>query len=165
MYSAYAVSADGSAIAGVGFQSGQGAVRWTEAEGPVWLGHLPGLRGTVYSFASDISNDGTVIVGGSGEDARFQAFRWTAASGMRSVQQMLQELDVDLTGWKLGAASGVSADGSVIVGDGINPEGDWEAWVAVIPPNYVPEPSAFLNSMTAVAMLSIALGRRKRASH
>jgi uncharacterized membrane protein len=50
MYQAAAVSADGSAIAGVGFQDGQGAVRWTAAEGPVWLGHLPGLSKSVYSF-------------------------------------------------------------------------------------------------------------------
>jgi uncharacterized membrane protein len=140
MYSAYGVSSDGSAIAGVGFLDGQGAVRWTEEEGAVWLGHLPGLQGKRASFASDISDDGMVIVGGSGSNYDFQAFRWTAASGMRSIQGMLGQLGVDLSGWKLGSASSVSADGSVIVGSGVNPDGNTEGWVAFIPASYVPEP-------------------------
>jgi uncharacterized membrane protein len=160
MYQAQAVSSDGTAIAGLGFLHGQGAVRWTEAEGSVWLGHLPGPTGTIYSFASDISADGSVIVGGSGEDARFEAFRWTATSGMRSVQQMLQELGVDLGGWNLGFASGVSADGSVIVGNGTNPAGQPEAWVAVIPSSYVPEPGAFSIAMVAALVVSASLRRR-----
>jgi uncharacterized membrane protein len=162
MYQAQAVSADGTTIAGAGFLNGQGAVRWTEAEGPVWLGHLPGLTGTIYSFASDISADGAVIVGGSGEDARFQAFRWTAESGMRSVQEMLQELGVDTSGWRLGEASGVSADGSVIIGNGVNPNGDPEGWVAVIPASYVPEPGVVSLLAGIVSVLSFGRNNCRR---
>jgi uncharacterized membrane protein len=163
MYSAYAVSSDGAAIAGVGFKQGQGAVRWTGSEGPVWLGHLPGLTGLVASFATDISADGSVIVGGSGEDYRFQAFRWTAPSGMRSVQGLLEELGIDMTGWTLGPASGVSADGSVIVGYGTNPFGETEGWIAAIPPTYVPEPSGFIGmSLASCIVLGSRSIRRRR---
>jgi hypothetical protein len=37
------------------------------------------------------------------------------------------------TGWTLAAATGVSADGTVIVGRGINPSGETEAWIAILP--------------------------------
>jgi hypothetical protein len=42
-------------------------------------------------------------------------------------------LGLDLSGWTLTAATGVSDDGSVIVGRGINPSGDPEAWRAEVP--------------------------------
>jgi hypothetical protein len=99
-----------------------------------------------------------VIVGGSGEDARFRAFRWTERSGMRSVQQMLDELGVDTAGWMLGAASAVSADGSVIIGNGTNPQGAPEGWIAVLPVNYVPEPNSLILALGPAAML---LGLRR----
>ena len=140
MAAAYAVSADGLAIAGVGFQNGQGAVRWSETEGSVWLGHIPGLDGNPATFASAISADGSVIVGGSAGDFGFEAFRWTEAAGMLSIKEILEDLGVDMTGWRLGSAWSVSGDGTVIVGGGINPAGHREGWVAVIPPTFVPEP-------------------------
>jgi uncharacterized membrane protein len=159
MYSAYAVSSDGSAIAGIGFQDGQGAVRWTNEEGPVWLGHLPNLSGRPASFASDISADGSVIVGGSGGDFRFRAFRWTQKSGMRSVESLLQALGVEITGWQLGAANAISADGRFIVGTGINPDGNSEGWIAAIPPAFVPEPSSFALVLVLFGFCAI---RRRR---
>jgi uncharacterized membrane protein len=160
MYTAYAISADGSAIAGVGFKNGQqGSVRWTEQEGAVWLGNLPVLQGNPEGFADDISADGSVIVGGSGGDFKFQAFRWTAASGMLPVKGILQDLGIDMTGWNLESAAAVSADGTVIVGSGVNPNGNSEGWMAVIPANYVPEP----DGLTLLAIASSgALGFRRR---
>jgi probable HAF family extracellular repeat protein len=159
MYAAYAVSADGSAIAGVGFHDHQqGTVRWTSQEGAVWLGNLPALQGTPEGGATDISADGSVIVGGSGGDYHFQAFRWTKNSGMLPVRSILEQLGSDMTGWFLQSASAVSADGSVIVGTGINPAGHTEGWLAIIPPSYVPEPAAL--SYIAIAF-SILLHHRK----
>lgn len=144
MEAAYAVSADGSAIAGLGVHDRQqGAVRWTSQEGAVWLGNLPTIQGTPEGFADGISADGSVIVGGSGPDAHFQAFRWTKDSGMLPVQSILEQLGIDMTGWTLQSASAVSADGSVIVGSGIDPAGHNEGWVAIIPPTFVPEPGVF----------------------
>ena len=41
---------------------------------------------------------------------------------------------LDLAGWQLTEATGVSANGRTIVGNGINPDGQQEAWIATIPP-------------------------------
>jgi hypothetical protein len=45
---------------------------------------------------------------------------------------VLTGLGLDLTGWTLKIAHGISDDGRVIVGEGNNPNGDTEAWIAVI---------------------------------
>ncbi|MFM9995231.1 MAG: hypothetical protein ACKVU4_05460 [Phycisphaerales bacterium] len=50
---------------------------------------------------------------------------------MRDVQQVLSgDYRLNLAGWTLTAVYGVSADGETIAGDGINPCGQIEAWVA-----------------------------------
>jgi hypothetical protein len=51
---------------------------------------------------------------------------------MQSLQAKLIAQGVDLTGWSLTEASGVSADGLVIVGSGENPNGGIEAFMAVL---------------------------------
>ena len=76
-----------------------------------WLGTMPG---DCYSYAYDISGNGSVVVGASYQDgsnptAAIHAFRWTSAGGMVSIG--------DLPGGNVQSdAFGVSADGSVIVG-------------------------------------------------
>jgi hypothetical protein len=65
------------------------------------------------------------------EDER--AFVWTQSRGMFNLRDELVALGLDLTGWTLTAATGVSDDGTVIVGRGINPSGDPEAWRAEVP--------------------------------
>ncbi len=51
----------------------------------------------------------------------------------RILQAVLaDDLGLDLAGWTLDVALGISADGLTIVGQGINPNGDHEAWIAVI---------------------------------
>jgi hypothetical protein len=58
---------------------------------------------------------------------------------------------LDLTGWTLDAAYGVSADGRTIVGYGSGPDGA-EAWMAVIP-----EPSTGL--LLALGLVGLAARR------
>lgn len=76
-----------------------------------WLGTI---SGDTYSYAYDISGNGSVVVGASYQDgssptAPIHAFRWTSAGGMISIG--------DLPGGNVQSdAFGVSADGSVIVG-------------------------------------------------
>ena len=131
--SAYAISADGSVIVGGSRlnsnpDNGQ-AFRWTQSGGMVGLGTLPG--GT-FSEASAVNSDGSVVVGTSqsSQAPGGEAFRWTGATGMRSLTALLTASGVNVAGWQLTQASGVSADGNVIVGYGIDPSGQLEAWIA-----------------------------------
>ncbi len=79
---AYAVSADGTVVAGSSSSaSGDEAFRWTSS-GMTGLGDLPG--GSFYSQAKGVSADGAVVVGYSEHASSTEAFRWTSADGMRS---------------------------------------------------------------------------------
>jgi probable HAF family extracellular repeat protein len=129
---ATAVCAEGSVVVGYS-RSGTGseAFRWTAATDMVGLGYLNLLPHWNESHANGVSADGSVIVGSSAGTA----FLWTATAGMRSVQSVLSEdFGVDLTGWTLQEAAGVSDDGNTLVGWGQNPAGDTEAWRAHIYP-------------------------------
>jgi hypothetical protein len=62
------------------------------------------------------------------------AFIWDAEHGMRNLQDLLvNDYGLDLTGWRLSRARGISADGLTIVGSAYHPNGDVEAWIAHIP--------------------------------
>ena len=64
-----------------------------------------------------------------------EAFVWTRQTGMQDLRDVLMDLGVDVSAWEyLTSATGVSADGSTIVGYGINADGDTEAWIATLPP-------------------------------
>ena len=137
--SARDISADGSVIVGWGTSgSGTEAFRWTEAGGMVGLGDLPG--GTFYSIAWAVSADGSVVVGRSRTDFGDEPFIWDAEHGMRNLKSVLIAGGLDLTGWTLYQATGVSADGSIVVGVGVNPEGQTEAWRATLAPLQWNEP-------------------------
>jgi probable HAF family extracellular repeat protein len=106
----------------------------------VGLGDLDG--GDFYSVARGVSANGSVVVGDSTSASGTEAFRWTSEDGMQSVASILTAAGVDLTGWTLSIAYGVSADGYTIVGSGTNPDGNTEAWIATlntffdVPPGY-----------------------------
>jgi probable HAF family extracellular repeat protein len=124
---AYGVNADGSVIVGWGASaSGREAFRWTNDGGMVGLGILPGH---VSSDARGVSGDGSVVVGISGD-----AFRWTSDGGMERLWDVLVAHGVDpaADGWTSLYASGISADGNTIVGNGTR-NGNTEAFAAFIP--------------------------------
>ena len=108
------------------------ALRWTAATGLVGLGDLPGEP--FASGAFGVSANGTVVVGIGNFDEPMmmgEAFVWTSAWGMVNLRDLLiQQGATGLSGWTLGIATGISADGRTIVGFGINPAGDTEAWIA-----------------------------------
>ena len=52
---------------------------------------------------------------------------------MRELDVLLEDLGLDLSGWRLSNARGISDDGLTIVGNGTNPSGVTEAWIAIIP--------------------------------
>jgi probable HAF family extracellular repeat protein len=128
------VSADGRVVVGRGqSEIGYEAFRWEDGV-MVGLGDLPG--GHVYpdSEALSVSEDGSVIVGVGDSDSGDAAFLWTAEMGMTDLKNLLEiDYGLDLTDWTLEQAVGVSNDGLTIVGRGINPSGDREAWIAALP--------------------------------
>jgi uncharacterized membrane protein len=145
-----AISDDGSTL--VGFSS-SGAVRWT----PSGNFQLLGLGASSTAFAVDA--DGSTIVGSVVSDdlTSLIATIWTNELGNRILAQVLEDdLGLDLTGWQLGSARGISDDGLTIVGIGINPSGMTEGWIAVIP-----EPAS--GSLLALGIAILAIGRRSRA--
>jgi len=167
---ARAVSADGAVIVGTESDNRLGpsgwseAFRWTEAGGVVGLGYLPGGLEQTQAFA--VSADGSVIVGrgsvgyappGDGfSQAIYEAFIWTPDEGMRNLRDLLiAQCGLDLTGWTLASATGVSADGRTIVGTGVNPDGQTEAWMAVIP-----EPATL--ALLALGGAGVLIRRRRR---
>ncbi len=100
----------------------------------VGLGFLPGGNS---SYAYGINADGSAVVGESDNNVlqTREAYRWTAATGMQSIEDVLSADGADLAGWILQSAQNVSADGSVITGSGADPSGKSEAWIAHIPVN------------------------------
>src|SRR6185295_16388233 len=61
---------------------------------------------------------------------------WSIEGGVEGTikELLINKYKVPTSGWKLTAATGMSADGYTICGLGINPEGKQEGWVAVMPP-------------------------------
>jgi uncharacterized membrane protein len=93
---------------------GSEATRWTERDGKVTLGDLPG--GIYNSAAHAVSAHGEVIVGtASTFSGGSSAARWTTQGGLESL-----EGDVDTY------ANGISADGRVVIGQGFRCGVVWE---------------------------------------
>ena len=115
------ISGDGRVVVGACVAADNGphmGFRWTLEEGMVPLGFMPGGD---YSSATDVSADGSVIVGlGTSEDStpgeHYEAFKWTQETGMVGLG--------DLPGGDFDSrAKGVSADGTVVVGQGVYNDG------------------------------------------
>lgn len=154
-------SADGSVLVGCGMHAGElpdfadwEAFRWTGDGSFSWLGYLPFSGSIQHSAATAVSADGSIIVGWSETDSGHEAFLWDPHHGMRSLRDVLiADCALDLTGWWLTAATGVSADGRTVVGYGTNPDRVTEAWLAVIP-----EPA----TLSFLALGGLAVLRRRR---
>jgi uncharacterized membrane protein len=91
---------------------------WASAASFFGLGDLAG--GSVHSRATDVSNDGSVVVGQGESATAYLAVRWTEANGMVS----LGDLPGGITE---SGAGGVSSDGSVVVG-GTSSASGWEGF-------------------------------------
>ena len=128
---ASAVSGDAATIVGWSESTlGRQAFRWSAIEGMIGLDDLAG--GAFDSEALALSADGAVIVGTGTDALGATAVRWTT-SGPVPIQSLLTGLGMDLTGWRLTAATGVSADGLTFVGNGLDPSGQYAGWIATVP--------------------------------
>lgn len=113
------------------------AFRWVEGgsegvEGNPQMQDLGSFGGRI-TRASAVSADGNVVVGDSADasDAAL-AFRWTEETGMISVADWLAQSGVDVGSFVLRSATGVSDDGTTIVGgmrDSANPD-DYSPYIA-----------------------------------
>jgi len=128
---AYDVTDDGSVVVGSFYRGGLSkGFLWREGVGTA---EIPPLTPGGFLQAHAISGDGTLVAGLT----LVGAFVWTAARGTRLLEEVLEDdYGLDLTGWHLVVVDyhGVNADGTVIVGEGYNPKGEYEGWRAVLPP-------------------------------
>ena len=166
-FSSYAenISADGNVVVGFSETSPitREAFRWSADTGMVGLGELPGYEKA--SGASAANHDGSVIVGAaSPESGTAVAIVWDESHGLKLFQDVLIDdfgLGDALSGWSLRLASDISADGLSIVGQGRNPNGDFEAYLVRLDrPLTAPEPSSLALVLSAVILA--ALRRRRR---
>lgn len=150
------LSADGSIVVGYDGQGGsQSAFRWTQGTGMIELSHLAG--GPRDGQATGVSADGQRIVGWCStlNNGSPVAVVWDPQGSVRRLQDILTlDYGMDLTGWTLKQATGISDDGGVIVGWGLDPAGKEEAFVAVLP-----EPATL--SLLALGALAVLRKRRK----
>jgi len=128
---------DGSVIVG---SSGGNAFRWDESGGLQIIGS---------GDAISTSADGSIVVGYDSASA----FAWTTNDGRKNLSQYLSDLGVDVSGWSLEQAHGISYDGSTIVGQGLY-DGTRQAFVAMIP-----EPSS-LSLLLAGGLVALILRKK-----
>jgi probable HAF family extracellular repeat protein len=150
------VSGDGDVVVGSSNVTlGTEGFRWTQQGGMLGIGRLPGAFD---SFPTSMSAAGDVIVGTSEQPVGQRAFFWDTAHGIRDLRQVLIDdygLADQVAGWQLTAVQHISGDGNLIIGGGVNPLGQFDGWVAVIP-----EPSSL--ALAAVGLAAIALRHRTR---
>jgi probable HAF family extracellular repeat protein len=117
---AWDVSADGSVIVGAFGGNYRNSFLWRN-------GVLTDLG---FPGAMRVSGDGSVVIG-----ENYPSLLWDAVHGARDLRQVLVgEYGLDLTGWTYLIAGGISFDGRTIVGEGWNPCGVQEAWIARLLP-------------------------------
>lgn len=133
----FACSADCSVLAGsrqggdidFGHPNWGQAWYWTESEGAVYLGTIPKAEEGMPYFATDISADGSMIIGtysiliddGSGFPIPvFRGFIWTAATGMVPIPALLAENDLLDDDWYDMVPSAISPDGDMVLLTGMD---------------------------------------------
>jgi uncharacterized membrane protein len=142
-----AISDDGSAWVGECFvnqsPAGLRPTRWSDRGG-----EQASFLTEQYSSgtATDVSGDGSVVVGTVYDGPARRPFVWTLTDGFRLLQERLEGAGVDTSGVPLDAIDEVrvSTDGRTVVG---------ETFVARIPVP-VPEPAATLGGVAAIAALA-----------
>ncbi len=175
-------SHDGSVVVGNGHGvNSTEAFRWTAVTGMVGLGGLPDHPSNgFFSQANAVSSDGSVIVGSASSNARgTEAMIWDAINGMQSITDLLLAQGVDLTGWELTNAVGITGEDLLAEGSGIQlgedlPTDLWivtgngthngvaEAWYATLSPGAVPEPATAL-LLTCGVLAATTRGRTRPA--
>lgn len=149
---ARAVSPDGLSIVGYSDLStipGGREAFLTTPGGTIGLGWLPYGGTAPFSEALGVSAEGRCVVGYSSNIA----FIWDASRGMRRLSDaLLADHGLSTAGWSLGRATSISADGMVIAGNGVDPQGRQTGWVVVLP----------APGVSALALAGLAAAARRR---
>ncbi|MFV1968922.1 MAG: hypothetical protein ACC628_26180, partial [Pirellulaceae bacterium] len=132
------VSNNGVAISGTYLDGQTGRLfRWTQETGTVTLEHPPVQPvGTgLATIPGGITKDGSVIVGktqqatdpmDTGCNGGPVAFLWTSDKGTRSLKTaLIEDHGFDIADWCVQTADHISADGRVIMGYAIDPDGQF----------------------------------------
>ncbi len=125
---AIAMSADGQTIVG------QASNAVNDSQPAVWTGGVPSLLPIIPVYnggaAFGVSGDGQTVGGvifDSGSGVEVAAF-WVNGVPFE-LEPYLESQGIDLTGWFLSAITEVSQNGRYLVGRGINPTGNLEAFI------------------------------------
>lgn len=153
---ATAVSADGSLIVG----------RARRADGTfAGVKWVNGIIEEIPSFlsATDVSDDGTRIVGRGLFKGQTKQAIWEIDAGTRAIEDVLTDLEIDYTGYRIGTVTSVSADGTTITGDShnetLNAPASYVIRLESIP---IPVPEPLLATLVATGIAGAALRRGAR---
>lgn len=152
------LSQNGGVIGGMQ-RDGSAVLRWTAEDD---FQPLPTPDGYSSHYFADMSADGRLFLGASGNGLTNVPWLWSEATGLREFPEVLieQGLETDIAGWRLISNSPLllSDDGRTVSGTGINPDGVEEAWVAYLDP--IPEPSSLL--LATIGLAGVSPVRRRQ---
>jgi probable HAF family extracellular repeat protein len=106
--------------------------RWTAARGAESLGTTPGMD---HCLIGAVNGRGTSVAGtavSNANDSRV-AFIWRPQTGMMSLKDYLLSLGLPVGGWTFTGVGGVSDDGTILAGVGMDPAGLFEIFIATLP--------------------------------
>ncbi|MGH7132156.1 MAG: GC-type dockerin domain-anchored protein [Phycisphaerales bacterium] len=137
-FGASGISSDGSTIVGYATAPGEQspkAAMWKQVGGVWTITDLGRLAGGAGAYLDAANANGTVLVGRALEFFALdpQAVVWTQAGGLRTLASILTGAGINLAGWDLQYATGISADGTKVVGWGLHNQ-QWEGFIATLPP-------------------------------
>ncbi|MBJ3783500.1 autotransporter domain-containing protein [Devosia sediminis] len=134
---ARAVSGDGRVVVGTSDDADGRirAFRWREGATDGVASNVQmldlGTLGGQYASAEAVSRDGRWVVGITQDEADIDlGFRWSEETGMESITAWLSRYGVNTTGYRLEQANGISDDGTVVVGQMQDENGDWFGYLA-----------------------------------
>ncbi|ANM30785.1 hypothetical protein ABI59_16175 [Acidobacteria bacterium Mor1] len=134
---AEAVNSDGTVIVGQNFEFGDSRFswRWREGEGFTKFGATETVNATgglaiTGTFAGDMSEDGSVVVGFTFIQNSRRSMIYTDENGQETFGGFLKRNGIyDALDWDIQAVSGVTPDGKTFTGYGVNPDGFFEGFV------------------------------------
>jgi hypothetical protein len=127
------ISADGSVLGGT---YGYDGFRWTDAEGMTILPRLDTALPSDPVFVNAIARDGELMFGGSGDawSGVPIAFVWSEAAGTRALQDIAVASAIDVPeGFLFGNVMAASADGTVLLGTGLDADFASRSFVLRLP--------------------------------